>query len=403
MGAVWTPEITKYLAAASLSILLYEYLTTLHAEVAHFWDRSWLGKISSTTVLFLLIRYCSLATVSVIAYYLRTCDLSAFACRRLYTAILFMWFVCIFVVQALQTLKLRYCLTVRLVRQLLLTFLAITTLSTAVLISFHLASPGAFSQPSTRSTCTSPYVSWMLFAPSYAFSLILLLWMMIVASTSETTISTPLLREFISQGSLVYSITFAIVSTSVGVLLAYASGDTDSASIGLPAVISISLTITSLAISRCLVEISTLLDSCASDRAQREEWIRELVQFKQANRNTQQTKLDGFPVSEDIAVATVGGGTGSPTLYSLVGTDDHDHEDAVLTYSGHPKSSSDATPGTSTKSTPGNSIKESTKDSDFSRASELTGLSYLRGVSLQVSARVYSFLLGYEPVKYQGN
>lgn len=397
MDGVWTPEAslesTKYLAAISLSVLLYEYLTTLDEEITHFWDRSWSGNISSTTVLFLLIRYCSLATVSVIAYYLKTSDLSALACRRLYTTILFMWFVCIFIVQALQTLKLWYCLAVRLVRQLLLAFLAITTLSTAVLISFHLANLESFSSTPTRVGCISPYVSWMLFAPSYAFSLILLLWIMIVASTSSTTIGTPLLREFISKGSLVYSITFAIVSSTAGVLLAYASGDTNSASIGLPAVISISLTITSLAISRCLIEISIILDSCASDRAQREEWIRELIQFKQANRNTQHTELDGFPISEDIAVATVGGGTGSSTLYSLVGNEDLEDSHTVLPYPGYPSSS---------EATPGNSIK-STKDSDFSRASELTGLSYLRGVSLQVSARVYSFLLGYEPVKYQGN
>jgi hypothetical protein len=70
---------TKCLAFSSLALVIYDYLITLDDEITHFWDRSWLRRISNTTVLFLVNRYCSIVTLGIIVYYLIMQDMSPMA------------------------------------------------------------------------------------------------------------------------------------------------------------------------------------------------------------------------------------------------------------------------------------------------------------------------------------
>jgi hypothetical protein len=199
-----------------------------------------------------------------------------------------MWFSCIFLIQAIQTLKLWYLVVVRGLRQALIVTFTLCTTATVVLISLHVGRSESSASTSSPGGCAPSYVPWTIFVPAYVNSMWLTMLMATVSLTCEQTIGTPLLTEFVSEGSLIYSTAFSVAFWCTGYLLVFASGsDKPSVSTGLPGVIALTLAITSISLSRSLICISVLLDVYPSKYQNSQEWINELVAFKRETRYSQ--------------------------------------------------------------------------------------------------------------------
>ncbi|KAL0578455.1 hypothetical protein V5O48_003555 [Marasmius crinis-equi] len=266
-------ETARKVSVACLTLNLWDIVTTLDEEIAFFWSGRW----TVSRALFLFNRYLPPAVSIVIVYCFFGSDLSP------EVLLSYSFVVGVSTVQVVLVIRIWYLFH----HSRAIRFLAVGSFVIAAILSFvfvvlsfpFLISSEQIDIPGTgRIGCSipAPRNFWRLFLPALILHTLLFVFTVLRAfRTPKVFRDAPLMRRLLRDGGVFYFIVVVIVGFS-----AISAFFVNAYAVNLTAIYSgLVLTVTSVAISRLMLNIRTLADRLGYD----EKWIFSNIEIERLN------------------------------------------------------------------------------------------------------------------------